>query len=228
MSSGNVFETLFKQLAAILKLVVDGKRDPEEVSGVLQTIIDGKDFDISSTLSKWHAFYRKFFGIELELSGIKIPECKPGFNRVLVIAKGLTLNQVYDVLAEQFPCWRCVDDLDKGVPKNDRTTNQTYAIRVRDRVEADEELKNLSADQLKEKGVVGITLLERMIFELKYWDETAKHLDINNWTLCAGSRGSVGRVPRAGWHGGGFRVGWCRSGGCGGFVRSRSVVSCPA
>jgi hypothetical protein len=42
MSSGNAYERLFKQIANIGKLVVDGKRDPLEVSRVLQVIIDQK------------------------------------------------------------------------------------------------------------------------------------------------------------------------------------------
>ena len=61
--------------------------------------------------------------------------------------------------------------------------NGPYAIRVRDRVEADEELKNRSARDLQQQGILGITIEEREIFELKYFTETGQHLDIVNWTL---------------------------------------------
>jgi len=42
MSNDNVFEKLWKQQASINKLILDGKRDPEEVSRVLQAIIQGR------------------------------------------------------------------------------------------------------------------------------------------------------------------------------------------
>jgi len=40
MSSGDVYETLFRQWASVSKLVVDGKRDSAKVSKVLQDLID--------------------------------------------------------------------------------------------------------------------------------------------------------------------------------------------
>ena len=170
----------------------------------------------------WAAFYKQYFGLDLDLSGVRIPDRQPGFDRLIVVAKGLTLNQVYDVCTKRFPCQRYADDLDKAVSHNDRKPDQAYAIWVRDRVEADEELKNLSADQLKEQGIQGITLLERMLYELKYWDETQKHLDVGNITLCTGSRDFGGYVPSADWDDGEFKVHWLyRSGG----LRARAAVS---
>ena len=50
--------------------------------------------------------------------------------------------------------------------------------------------------------------MERLIFEMKYYDETGKHLDISNVTLCAGSRDSVGFVPHVNRHDGKLRVDW--------------------
>ena len=70
---------------------------------------------------------------------------------------------------------------------------------VRERVEADKELKNRSANDLGGMKIPGITFTERAIYELKYHDETGKDLDIQNITLCSGSRGSVGRVPGVYW-----------------------------
>jgi hypothetical protein len=224
MSSGNIFERLFKQTATILKLVVDNKRDAGEVSRIFQSIIDEKPVDISSVLAGWQAFYRKFFWLDLDLSSVKIPERQSRFDRLIVVAKGLTLNQVYAICAKHFPCWRYADDLDKEVIQNDRQPTQTYAVWVRDRVEADEENKNLSANQLKKQKALGITLLERLVYELKYFQETGKHLDVENVTLCSGSRDSDGSVPRAYWYDDKFKVHWCNPGGSRGDIRSRSVV----
>ena len=195
----------------------------------LQAFLRGKTNSriVAQYLKNWADFYCKFFGIVPDFSGLKLPEGKLGFDRLIVVAKGLTLNQVYDVCVKDFPCWRYADDLDKAISHNDRSSsNSAYAIWIRNRVEADEELKNLSADQLKEQGIPGITLLEHLLYELKYWDETRKHLDVQNWTLCAGSRGSDGTVPRVDWRDSKLRVGWCDSDSRFDGLRARAAVPC--
>lgn len=178
-------------------------------------------------MEEWIEFYGSyFFAPELSLSRVKIPVQQPGLDRLIVVVKDLTQNQGYDACARQFPCWRYADDLDKAIPHNDRDPkNGAYAVWVRDRVEADEENKNLSADQLTQQKIASITNLERMLYELKYWDETGEHLDQRCWTLCSGSRYSDGSVPFAYWGGGKFRVNWYNPGSHYGTLRSRSVVS---
>src|SRR3989338_11310344 len=95
MSSGNnIFEMLFKQQATVNKLVLDGKRDPEEVSQTFQAIIAGKRLveatpTLQEMLADWANFYKEVFGLDLNFSGIAIPERKPGFDRLLGIAKGM-------------------------------------------------------------------------------------------------------------------------------------------
>lgn len=148
-------------------------------------------------LRGWQSFYDKYFGKAVDFSGLKFPDRKVGFDRSIIPVRSLTMNQVYDACATAFPCWRYTDDLDSTVSKNDRDPkNGTYAIWIRDRVEADVELDDLSANMLAEQRVKGITLLERMLFELKYFSETGEHLDIKTWTLCSGSRDISDFVPR--------------------------------
>ena len=177
---------------------------------------------------EWENFYQRVLGITVDLSGVKVPAHKStsDFSRIVMVPQGLTLNQSYQACKKRFPCWSyCGDDLDKAVPVNDRITDKSYAIRIRDRQEADEELKNLSANQLKEKHIQGIILLERFLFELKYHDETGQHLDFQNVTLCNGSRYSDGGVPRVVWDGGGLGVSWCSPSHVHYRLRSRAVVS---
>lgn len=181
-------------------------------------------FEVLSSIQEWQGFYKKYFGMSADFSTVSIPEHRAGFDRLIIVAKGLTLNRVYNVCAEHFSCWRYADDLDEAIPTNDRTAIQPYAVWFRDCREADEELKNLSADQLAEKRIPGITLLERMLYELKRWDETGEHLDLENVTLCTGSRGVDRGVPRACWRGGGFRVGWRCSSRSRSLLRSRAAV----
>ena len=88
-----------------------------------------------------------------------------------------------------------------------------------------EELKNLSANTLKDRGISGENLRERLIHELKYHDETGMHLDIKNWTLCSGSRDADGGVPGVVWHGVRLEVGWYGSDFVGDEFRARQIVS---
>jgi hypothetical protein len=115
--------------------------------------------------------------------------------REIKIPKGYTIEKALEECRKLFPVSaHAMDDI-----VSDRDSKEAYSVFVKDTVEADEELKNLSADDLKEKGVKGITLLERLKLELDYFKETGKHLDIKNMTLCSGSRDAVGRVPSVRW-----------------------------
>ncbi|MFA6427985.1 MAG: hypothetical protein WCW02_00375 [Candidatus Buchananbacteria bacterium] len=189
--------------------------------------------------SNWEKFYKDSLGLDCDLSDVVIPEKKEGFDRLIIVAKNLTIQQVYDKCQELFPC------IIKSEPSplsdrdliNDRESkNQAYAIWLRDRVEADEELRGLSVQDLKIKKVAGITLLERLIYELKYYQETSLHLDdnllathlleINNVTLCSGSHNSDGITPTVSWFGRSMRVSWWHlpeDAGLG--ERSRAVIA---
>lgn len=100
--------------------------------------------------------------------------------------------------------WSNDEDLDKDFPKPKKTTTRYFLKNI----EADRDLASKSAQDLEKEGIEGITLRERILMELSYFKETGKHLDIDNWTLCSGSRGSVGEVPDARWYGGKFFVYW--------------------
>ena len=224
---GEVPGNILGMMADCCHKIQHGKITPAEFGLFLKRKNPFRKNDIDNNISSWKDFYQKFFGIAPDFSNIKIPEKQPGFDRLIIVAQGLTLNQVYGKCTENFPCSRYADDLDKAIiQKNDRDPGKgSYAIWVRDRIEADEELQNLSADVLKQKNIPGITLLERLLYELKYWIETEKHLDIQNWTLCAGSRDSGGGVPSAGWLGSKFEVSWCHSRSADPYLRARAAVS---
>ncbi|MDD2753587.1 MAG: hypothetical protein PHT44_03190 [Candidatus Portnoybacteria bacterium] len=177
-------------------------------------------------LADWQAFYRDVFGIEADFTDLVIPAKRAGFDRLLILIPGMTAQRLYDKCAQLFPSWKYTDeDLDKIVTSDRSAKNGAYAVWVRDRVEADEELKNLSANDLKQKNIPGITLEERLVYEPKFFKETGKHLDIINWTLCTGSRYGDGHVPSADWGGAGFGVGWNGPGDASDNLRSRQAVS---
>ena len=182
-------------------------------------------FSISSIQEEWAEFYRKYFRISVDFSGVSIPEETEDFSRVLFIPSGLTINQVIKAMKKCFNVWTYTDDLDQDVTENDRNTQASYAIRVRDRVEADEELKSTSAKDLREKNISCLTLLERLVYELKYWSETNEHLDVQNYALCAGSRYRHGGVPRVYWLGDELCVYWSYTGHASDRLRGRVAVS---
>lgn len=117
------------------------------------------------------------------------------------------------------------EELDKNFPPPKKTTTREF----KDNVEADEEHKNKSALDLEKEGIQGITLRERLLMELKYFNKTGNHLDIENVTLCSGSRYSVGGVPGVYWDSD-YRkvyVVWGNQSHSSSNLRARAVVSVP-
>lgn len=145
--------------------------------------------------------------------------------RTVLVSQGATIEGVLTECKKFFPIWRYSDrNLDEMIT-SERTSKETYRITFKDTQEADEEYKNMSANDLKEKGISGTTLLERLIMELDYFKETDKHLDIDNWTLCAGSRSSDGYVPYVYWDVVGLHVRWTHADNRYSDLRARVAVS---
>ena len=181
--------------------------------------------DIEALLQDQQGFLNETFGLDLDLTDLEVPERVSGFDRLIVVPKGMTPNKAYEVCKAHFPCWRWTDDLDAEVTKNDREPQETYAVWTRDRAKADEELKGLSANALGERGVQGQTLTERLLHGLKVFKETGEHLDLETVTLCAGSRYSGGHVPDVCWDRVRLGVSCYLPGARDGRFRSRQVVS---
>ncbi|PWB38643.1 MAG: hypothetical protein C3F02_02940 [Parcubacteria group bacterium] len=221
---GMVPGTVLGTMSDILLKIKSGVITPRELDLFAQR---QNPFAINSIQEEWQEFYRKYFRLSVDFSDVSIPEEQEDFTRVLFIPQGLTINQAFQACSKAFKSWSYTNDLDKDVPNNDRNTEASYAIRVRDRVEADEELKNLSANDLQKRKISSITLLERLVYELKYYSETNKHLDIQNTTLCAGSRHRNGSVPCVYWSSGLGKlcVDWCHPDSADDGLRGRAVVS---
>ena len=247
--TGEQHERFYKRRWELERQFREGNIDPDKTNEVLQWLLEGKPvqrdftqqilagcnapppvikksrFDMGP-LVKWEVFWINY-GIKVSVSDIGIPAKVKGFNRLLIIPKDLTIQKAYDLCSTKFACWKDTEkSLDQVVTQNDRDAkNGSYAIRVRDRREADEELRKMSADVLASKGIKGITLLERLVYELKYFDETGKHLDINSWTLCSGSRKKVGDMPKVRFNDGHVGVSDCHPGSCLGDLRVREVIA---
>lgn len=177
-----------------------------------------KDTKLIELQMFWKNLYKKYFNLDIDVSLIQEREGK----WLIFIAKGLTIQQVYDALP--FNKYKYSGrDLDTAAPKNDRASDKDYVVYVDQNVEA-HEFKNKSANYLKKTNHTGITLMERLVLELRYFEETGNLLDVHRVTLCAGSRDSDRGVPLVGWCDGKLSVDWYGASGSFDILCSRSVV----
>lgn len=187
---GNIFET-----GAVAK-----KKEDTRIEGK-ENIISEKNEKSPEQLKKdWEDFYREI-GIEADLSDVEIPEKREGFEKLLIMAKGLTPQKLFDKPSEFCPTWKYIEeDLDKIITSDRSAKEKAYAVWVRDRIEADKEheVKNRNdnvMEIIKEKKIIAETLEERLLQEIEFFKKTGEHLDNKTITLCVGSCISDRCVP---------------------------------
>jgi len=194
--------------------------------------------DISFLLADWEKFYFDLFNLKVNLLSLRIPEKKEGFDRLIIVAPKITPKMLYDKCATLFECHTPDKQgnkftLIKSTQSKRIAQNSAYAVWLRDTIEGDENLTNLSTDDLIKKDICGITFEERLIYELKYFKETGNHLDTQTATLCLSSWSTLDDlilIPMVFWSKtAGFCIHWVSS-NCfspnvfSSLVRSRQVV----
>lgn len=168
--------------------------------------------EYSAEREEWKNFYKQQFDWDVDFSQVIIPvkpEPELGNWRLIFISKGLTINLAFSQASKLFQTWKYAEDLDKAIPVNIRNTQNSYAIWVKDGVEPDAEFLGQSTKKADPDMKKGITVLEGIILEMKFFLETGNHLNIKGVTFCSGSRGSDGDVPGVVWRSGQFKVRWC-------------------
>ena len=226
------FTALFLTFFISLQTAAQEKQaSTEEFNWTIRTMPDGIRIDqheaMINSVEEWKQFYKDKLGKDVDFLNVRIPKKKVYFDQLIIVANDVTPNQIFDACRSQFKCYSLYSDLNKAITHNDRSAEAgSYAVWVRNLIESDERLKNFSADDLKKADIAGITLPERLLLELFYFRETSSHLDIENWTLCSGSRYSDGNVPYVYWDPNyrRFRVDWAHPGLEYGRLRSREVV----
>ncbi len=157
----------------------------------------------SAALRRWKEYYKKEFGITLDIQKINKKEIPDRYVeeklRLFIVAKGLTIQGVFEKCNDKFGALKDSDtNLDSDIPMNTRDPNRdgTYLLWLRDIAEPSKGLRDF---------LVGGTLLERLLIELDYFQETGGHLDmgneatVKNATLCKGSRYANGGIPVVHW-----------------------------
>src|SRR5262245_6519 len=114
MSNETAFEkpASLGQLKEIVATLV--QTVPKDLSGYdAQRIIENKGWLVGEVndlfslrkllLDAWAKFYREVFGLDVNFSALKIPKRRPGFTRLLVVAKGLTLKRIIKMSRKYYP-----------------------------------------------------------------------------------------------------------------------------
>lgn len=247
MNSGEIFKDLYGLQADVSGLVREGKRKPEDMLKILQLINDREDCGVAllgaprqSSLiitfpqelwvPQWEKYYCDEHGIRVNLGpimkAVSVAE-HPEFSWPVFPIPKVGLNRAWAKCQDHYSCYSVFgNDIERAMKEHQRNAGiSPYIVRFRPRVEADEENKNLSANQLKESNASCITILERILLEDFIWCLTGGfHLDMRNVTLCAGSRGSNGNVPSADWLDCQFRVRGCNPDDAYVLLRARSAV----
>ena len=79
------------------------------------------------------------------------------------MAEGITIQQLYDKCNELFPCIKWTNKILDQIIASERTSkNGSYAILIRDEIEADDNLKNICAEGLEKENILGITIEEML------------------------------------------------------------------
>lgn len=176
--------TSFGQFAD--KPVKELNRDRKKESLLAETKSKLKCEDV---LAVWKTIYCEWFDMEIDISNLQIPKnYNPKKHFLVLVDQNITMNAVVSAMRKRFSVRLYdVENLDANVKKNDRNPlNGNYVILLKKKIEADKAF--LPADKLAQKRYKGITLLERLLLEVLYYNETGDHLDIHNITLCSGSR----------------------------------------
>ncbi len=183
-------------------------------------------FGLDSVVIDWVKVYEKL-GMKVNFSNEDLTD---QYYWTVPVEKSVTPNKVVKTLRSLgVTVYLYIEDLDKSVTKNDRdpARDGDYIVKFLKTIEADPELKNKSTETLLMEDVKGITLLERLLLELGYFMTTGSHLDVENVTLCSGSRRSGGHVPGVSWRTDdrGVYVLWYYVSDSSPHLRTRAIVS---
>lgn len=166
---------------------------PDELRDEILRVISNGHQNLMAELKSWERLYDKFFGMKVNLSRLVIPARREGFNRLLVIAQGLTPTGILEKMLGNG--MRVFRKFNLSELKSVRNPDTHYVLWVRDSVESDENLVGISAHNLRAMSVSTITLVEEMVFECRFFHDTGNHLNVRSVTLCGGSHMLDGKVP---------------------------------
>jgi hypothetical protein len=172
-------------------------------------------------------FYIEVYGSYLHFPDELIPEASDEFSWLSCVS-GFISNEVSFSGGKNVPPhWKWTDrslDVVLDLTQDRDAWTHSYIVRVRPNWEADEDLKNISANEIESRGINVLMLRERLILGRFLFWLTGEHLDRKTITL-TGSRYAVGFVPCVYWSGGKLGVYGYPPDNADGDLRSRQAVS---
>ncbi len=172
------------------------------VERMVKGYIGGNPFELLTNQSKqWEALYDHYFGNmggsfnKVGLNNLLIPSI-PIDGQLLLVGKDIHIGQVIYTCKQSFNVnmeGYDVGDLMSQLCLEERSAKEPYSVIVKKIVNASEDRKygGKSIDDLKMDfpNYSGITLLERVLYELLHFSLTGNHLDTEDYsdTICTGS-----------------------------------------
>jgi hypothetical protein len=180
----------------------------------------------AKTRTYWSKFYLDNFGIVADFTNVPLPTLRPGQNHFF-IASDLTCEMIIEAMSKY--CGVLVmnepKDLDSPLIRNDRSSSKPYGFAAFSGIEPEIDFGNDSPIDVASQGVIGMTLLERLLFGLWFFQDYGFHPDRGYWTVCLGSHLADGQVARIFLDSsiGYYRIGWQQGNGHGHLLRTREV-----
>lgn len=228
---GEVPGNVLGMMADLNHKLQHGNVTPQQLAKFLKGEDPFAGLDYSLILADWEKYFWKIHGIKVDFADVSIPEADDNiFPWFVCKPENFSTEMAYSGGKKQYPKWKYTDKpLDDALNLSfgRDVFNHPYIIRLKPNWEADEDLKNLSANTIIKKQINTATLKERLLLgDFLYW-KYKKHLDVVNVTLCTGSRYSGGSVPYVDWDErfDEMEVDWYDSGVANGVLRSRQAVS---
>jgi hypothetical protein len=155
---------------------------------------------LTEAIEEWIYFYSMTFDLQFDpqkiFSNIVLPKSRRGFDQIMLVPQGLTSGEVFDASTDHFAISSIYEDLNSQVVNNDRDTITSYALRLRDCQEPVRQNEMMLVKDLKDNDQIDcMTLLERLLYGLKFFIDTGAHLDEKLATFCVGSSDSQEQVP---------------------------------
>lgn len=144
---------------------------------------------------KWQMIFSAF-GVVCDTTQLRIPVMQPGFERLIVVPRGITLKQILAIMKTMFDVRTPISNLDALIATDARSNvHAPYAVFTTDQQDAPVTYAGYSANKIDQNGILAMTLKERLLYEVIYFIEQGLHLDVATITLCTGSRCTHGFVP---------------------------------
>jgi signal peptidase I len=158
--------------------------------------------DASKLKEFWTFVYDNWFDEVVDFSDVIIPRIyNPKEHFGVIVSANTSIIKVIKTVEKRLNMHVYLGACqDKVIKNHNRPLNKNYVVIFENNIASDRWYMDLSANDLEKRGVVGITLLERLLLEILYYQKTFNHLEGETSTLCAGSRNADNNTFNVFWN----------------------------